>query len=51
MADPCICGSSKPFKKCCQRFLSGDRLAKTPEQLMRSRYSASTVAGFMWAVR
>jgi SEC-C motif-containing protein len=40
MADLCICGSGKPFNKCCQRFLSGERLAKTPEQLMRSRYSA-----------
>lgn len=36
----CICGKPKPFVKCCDRFLSGKENAKTPEQLMRSRFSA-----------
>ena len=36
----CPCGSHKLIEKCCGRFLYGDELAKTPEQLMRSRYSA-----------
>ena len=41
----CICGSGKPFEKCCQRFLSGAEQAKTAEQLMRSRYSAYALGG------
>ncbi len=41
----CICGKSKPFAKCCGRFLSGETHAKTPEQLMRSRYAAYALGG------
>ena len=40
MADFCICGSGKLFEKCCAPLLDGSSGAKTPEQLMRSRYSA-----------
>ena len=40
MAELCACGSKKPFKQCCARFLEGRQQAKTPEQLMRSRYTA-----------
>lgn len=40
MPEHCVCGSKKPFTACCDRFLSGSMEAKTPEQLMRSRYSA-----------
>lgn len=40
MIDFCICNSNKIFDKCCGRFLNGSEQAKTPEQLMRSRYSA-----------
>ncbi|MEH6637227.1 MAG: YchJ family metal-binding protein, partial [Halioglobus sp.] len=40
MAELCVCGSGKAMKQCCLRFLSGDQLARTPEQLMRSRFSA-----------
>jgi SEC-C motif domain protein len=36
----CPCGSKKPFAKCCGRFLEDGERAKTPEQLMRSRYTA-----------
>jgi SEC-C motif-containing protein len=42
----CICGLKKPFKNCCGRFLDGGQLAKTPEQLMRSRYSAYALGGY-----
>lgn len=42
----CICGKQKPFAKCCDRFLSGKQNAKTPEQLMRSRYSAYALGGY-----
>jgi SEC-C motif-containing protein len=40
MNNLCICGSGKLFEKCCAPLLSGAKHAKTPEQLMRSRYSA-----------
>lgn len=36
----CYCGSTKKFKACCYPFLSGRSKPETPEQLMRSRYSA-----------
>ncbi|MEW6991723.1 YchJ family protein [Colwelliaceae bacterium 6441] len=36
----CYCGSKKNFEACCQLIINGEQLAKTPEQLMRSRYSA-----------
>ncbi|GAA5316213.1 MAG: YchJ family protein [Candidatus Pelagadaptatus aseana] len=45
MNSVCVCGSEKPFDKCCGRFLSGKQDAKTPEQLMRSRYSAYALGG------
>ncbi|MGI9295045.1 MAG: YchJ family protein, partial [Pseudomonadales bacterium] len=41
----CICGSKKASKQCCERFLSGEQQAKTPEQLMRSRFSAYALGG------
>ena len=40
MFEHCICGSKKSLAACCGRFLNGTEQAKTPEQLMRSRYSA-----------
>ena len=36
----CHCGSQKLYKKCCFPFISGSLKPETPEQLMRSRYSA-----------
>ncbi len=44
--DACPCGSAKLFSRCCGRFLVGDEQARTPEQLMRSRYSAYAIGGF-----
>ncbi len=46
MADTCICNRNKPFDKCCGRFLVAGQKAKTPEQLMRSRYSAYALGGY-----
>ncbi|MDX2463868.1 MAG: YchJ family metal-binding protein, partial [Porticoccus sp.] len=46
MTDLCICNRKKSFDKCCGRFLSGGLYAKTPEQLMRSRYSAYALGGY-----
>lgn len=36
----CFCGSKIVFSQCCEIFLKGIDSAKTPEQLMRSRFSA-----------
>lgn len=36
----CFCDSKKNYSVCCEPFLSGKKVAETPEQLMRSRYSA-----------
>ena len=44
-AQPCPCGKSKTYGDCCYRFISGKSLPKTPEQLMRSRYSAYAQGG------
>jgi SEC-C motif-containing protein len=44
--DKCICCSGKAFEHCCQPLLLGKRVAKTPVQLMRSRYSAFALGGY-----
>ena len=36
----CPCGSAKPLDLCCRRFISGGAVPETPEELMRSRYTA-----------
>lgn len=37
----CPCGSEKQLSECCGAFIAGDAYPATPEQLMRSRYTAS----------
>ena len=36
----CYCNSNKSFEICCEPYLNKQTLPITPEQLMRSRYSA-----------
>lgn len=36
----CPCKSSNPYHECCEPLHLGKRHAKTPEELMRSRYAA-----------
>lgn len=36
----CACGSESTYETCCQPLHTGSEIAKTAEQLMRSRYSA-----------
>jgi SEC-C motif-containing protein len=36
----CPCGSGISFSSCCHAIIEGKSLAASPEQLMRSRYSA-----------
>jgi len=38
--DTCPCGSQKPYEECCSPLHQHSSLAKTAEQLMRSRYTA-----------
>jgi len=46
MKKDCVCGSQKRFAECCEPLLNGSRSAVTPEQLMRSRYSAYSLGGY-----
>lgn len=43
-ARPCPCGSGRSCGECCAPIIAGQRLAETPEALMRSRYSAFVCA-------
>jgi len=36
----CYCCSGKLFSECCEPIIKGSTIATTPEDLMRSRYSA-----------
>jgi SEC-C motif-containing protein len=40
----CPCESQTDFSSCCEAFLTGEAKPKTAEQLMRSRYTAYTLA-------
>jgi len=41
---PCPCGTNKSYNDCCKPVHNDHSKAKTPEQLMRSRYSAHVKA-------
>lgn len=41
---PCPCGSQKNYLTCCGLYIENQAKAKTPEALMRSRYTAYTQA-------
>lgn len=36
----CPCGSNTEYEQCCLLTINGDKAADSPEQLMRSRYTA-----------
>lgn len=42
----CSCCSGNSFEQCCEPYLSGAKIAATPEQLMRSRYSAYALGNY-----
>jgi SEC-C motif-containing protein len=46
MKKHCVCGSQQGFSQCCEPLLKQEQLAATPEQLMRSRYSAYSLGGY-----
>ena len=47
----CPCGSKKNYADCCQPFIELKKIPETPEQLMRSRYTAYTQANMDYIVR
>lgn len=40
----CLCGSQKTYALCCKSYIDMQQTPETPEQLMRSRYSAYSQA-------
>lgn len=44
MLHECPCDSKKNYLSCCEPFLTGKQIPENPEALMRSRYSAYTMA-------
>ena len=45
MIKVCPCNSKKLFESCCKPILTRQKYARTPVQLMRSRYSAYVLGG------
>lgn len=46
----CPCGSGKYNNDCCDRFIKAQQLPVTPEELMRSRYTAYTQANIDYII-
>lgn len=44
MSRPCPCSSKLPFERCCEPYLSGREFPDTAEKLMRSRFTAYSLA-------
>ena len=40
----CPCGSKRDYQQCCDLYISDQAIPKTPEALMRSRYTAYSIA-------
>ena len=40
LTSTCPCGSNRSFQMCCKPLIIGETVAQSPEELMRSRYSA-----------
>lgn len=47
----CKCGNNKNYLECCGIYINGMKLPETPEQLMRSRYTAYTMANIEYIVK
>ena len=46
----CYCGLDKPFEECCEPIIKGEAEARTPEELMRARYSAHCTQNLQFLV-
>lgn len=44
MNNKCPCGSGVNYTECCERYISNINLPTSPEELMRSRYTAYSMA-------
>jgi len=49
--DSCPCGSNHSYTACCGRFILAQQKPATPEELMRSRYTAYTQVNMDYLVR
>jgi len=47
----CPCGSYTKYHRCCGPYLEGSSIPTTPEELMRSRYTAFTKADTEYLVK
>ncbi|MFN8578696.1 MAG: YchJ family protein [Candidatus Sericytochromatia bacterium] len=47
----CPCKSSKKFKDCCHKIITGEIKAETAEELMRSRYTAYSIKDFVYILK
>ena len=48
---PCYCGLGKEYEQCCEPILKDQKKAQTAEALMRSRYTAYTIADIPYLVQ
>jgi len=44
----CFCGTNLAFEACCQPLINQNKRAQTPEQLMRSRFSAYVTGEYQY---
>ena len=51
MQNICPCGSGFPYSACCEPIISGKKDAVTAQELMRSRYTAFTLANVDYLIR
>lgn len=49
-AQPCRCGSGKSFSQCCEPVIAGAHPARTPEELMRARFTAHCLRNYSFLV-
>lgn len=46
----CFCGSTRPLAACCGPVIAGETAARTPEELMRARYTAHCQRNYAYLV-
>lgn len=46
----CNCGSGKPLAQCCLPIIEGQTPARTPEELMRARFTAHAIKNYPFLV-
>jgi SEC-C motif-containing protein len=48
--EACFCGSEKSLSSCCEPIIQGAALARTPEELMRARFTAHCLRNYAFLV-